>query len=400
VDAPAAGSGDWLLRLQLVGYAGLTGAFDRHDTLLAGGRELAVVASAALVAALLVFALTRRMRPITVALPLLAVLAMGPAVIVLATVGNGLVGTAWAAVGALVLASARRPRAAVPGMIAIAVGVATEPLVAVPLAVGIGVLLSRDGRWSGRSARDAVEPRHARPDTRSDDHRAWLVVLLVAPVAGLVATVPSGPDDLPLVAAERAVFLLLIALVTGVGLLFRDLRLPAAAAGSAIVLAVLPWRGAGAALPLALAAVALLAALMIAAWTSGPVGTRPHPLLRAAIVLPVLVLVVTGALFLPSAGRTPPHEQLAAWISGPSSSGGTVAVPTGLWGDLLRDGVPADRLVRVGSGSPREADWAVTVGVLPAGTPAVATFGGGPAGLTVLPGAGTEMQEAASEDEP
>jgi putative peptide zinc metalloprotease protein len=400
VEAPAAGSGDLLLRLQLVGYAGLTGAFERHDTLLAGGRELAVVASGALVAALLVFALTRRARPITVALPLLALLVMGPAVIVLATVGSGLVGTAWAAVGALVLASARRLGAAVPGILAIAVGVATEPMVAVPLALGIGVFLRRDSRPTGWSARHAVRPPRARPDTAYEAHRAWLAVLLVTPVAGLVATVPSGPADLPLVASERAVFLLLTALVAGVGLLLRDVRLPAAAAGSATLLVLLPWRGAGAALPLALVAVALLAVLMIAAWTSGPVQTRPHPLLRAAVVLPALVLVVTGALFLPSAGQTPPHEQLAGWISGPSSSGGTVAVPAGLWGDLLRDGVPPDRLVWVGSGSPAEADWAVTVGAPPAGTPAAATFGGGPAGLTVLPGAETEMPVSAPKDEP
>jgi putative peptide zinc metalloprotease protein len=77
-----------------------------------------------------------------------------------------------------------------------------------------------------------------------------------------------------------------------------------------------------------------------------------------------------------------------------------VAVPAGLWGDLLRDGVPPDRLVWVGSGSPAEADWAVTVGAPPAGTPAAATFGGGPAGLTVLPAAGTEMPVSAPKDEP
>ena len=101
------------------------------------------------------------------------------------------------------------------------------------------------------------------------------------------------------------------------------------------------------------------------------------------------MLVVDGSLFLPVAGRTPLHEQLAAWIDGPTSSGGTVAVPAGLWGDLLRDGVPPDRLVPAGSVAAVEADWTVTVGGATAGPPPTAAFGGGPAALMVSPGAGT-----------
>ncbi|RBY76746.1 hypothetical protein DQ238_16910 [Geodermatophilus sp. TF02-6] len=398
-DGPGAGSATWLLRLQLAGYVRSTGAFGRHDTLVAGGRELAVVACAVLVAALLALALIRRVRPVVVAAPLLAVLVMGPAVTVLATLGSGIVGTAWAALGALVLTWSRRRVTAVLGTTAIAVGVATEPLIAVPLTVGIGILLGGSARPSG-SGRHAAGPRHARRDAVRGDGRAWLGVLLVLPAAVLVATPPGGPPELPLGAAERAVLLLLAALVAGAGLLVRGLRLPAAAAGAAAVLAVVPWRGAGAALPVALVAVVLLGVLLMAAWTGGPVQTRPHPLLRAALVLPVLVLVVTGALFLPVSGRTPPHGQLGAWIGGPSSSGGTVAVPPGLWGDLLRDGVPPDRLVRVAPGSAEEADWTVTVGASAAGTPPVTAFGGGPALLTVRPGSGSATPGADPQDAP
>jgi putative peptide zinc metalloprotease protein len=324
-----------------------------------------------------------------VAVLLLAVLAMGPAVTVLATVGSGLVGTAWAAVGALVVARARRPVAGVLGIAAIAVGVATEPLVAVPLAVGIGTLLGGTAGSGRRPARHTAGPRHACPGAASGDGRPWLGVLLVLPVAGLVTSVPSGPADLALGGSERAVLLLLTALAVGTGFLLRDLRLPAAAAGSATVLAVVPWRGAGAALPVVLVAVVLLGVLVAAAWTGGPAAARPHPLLRGALVLCALVLVVTGALFLPVSGRTPPHQQLAAWIDGPASSGGTVAVPAGLWGDLLRDGVPPDRLVPVGSVAGAAADWTVTVGGATAGPPPTAAFGGGPAALMVSPGAGT-----------
>ncbi|MGY1830392.1 hypothetical protein ACI8AA_08190 [Geodermatophilus sp. SYSU D01180] len=386
VDGAAAGSGDRLLRLQVAGYAWLTGAFERHDTILAGGRELAVVASAVLVVALLVLARTRRVRPVAVALPLLAVLVMGPAVTVLATVGSGLVGAAWAAVGALVLTRARRPVAGVLGIAAVTVGVATEPLVAVPLAVGIGTHL---GAGSGRRARHAGGPRHARPDTVEGDTRPWLAALVVLPVAAVVATVPSGPADLPLGASERAVLLLLAALAVGTGFLLRGLRLPAAAAGAATVSAVVPWHGAGTALPVVLGTVGLLGVLFAAAWTGGPATARPHPLLRGTFLVTALVVVITGALFLPVSARTPPHQQLADWIAGPASSGGTVAVPAGLWGDLLRDGVPPDRLVRVGSPAAAEADWEVTVGGSTAGAPPAAALGGGPSVLVVGPGAGT-----------
>ncbi|WP_448639880.1 hypothetical protein [Geodermatophilus sp. URMC 63] len=385
VDGATAGSGERLLGLQVAGYAWLTGAFGRHDTLLAGAREVAVVASGVLVVALLVVARSRGVRPLAGALLLLGVLVTGPAVTVLATVGSGLVGTAWAAVGVLVLTRSRRPVTGALAIAAVAVGVATEPLVAVPLAVGVGLLLA-GAAGPGRSpARHTAGPRHAAHGTAWGDTRSWLVVLLVLPIAVLVVTVPGGPADLPLDGPERAVLLLLAALAVGVGLSSRDLRPVAAVAGAAAVLASVPWRGAGPALPVVLVAVVLLGVLVAAAWTGSPVAGRPHPLLRGAVVLSALVVVGTGALFLPVSGQTPPHRQLAAWIEGPASAGGTVAVPAGLWGDLLRDGVPPDRLARAAAA----ADWTVTVGGATAGTPPVAAFGGGPAGLAVSPAPGS-----------
>jgi putative peptide zinc metalloprotease protein len=94
----------------------------------------------------------------------------------------------------------------------------------------------------------------------------------------------------------------------------------------------------------------------------------------------MVVLVVVGALFLPSTAPRLPTADLAAWITGPSSHGGTVAVPASLWGDLVRDGVPAERLVREGAGAP--ADWTVGAGEPPPGATAVARFGPEPV-LTV-----------------
>jgi putative peptide zinc metalloprotease protein len=387
LPGPSGGSEDWFLRAQIVVHARLTGAFQRHDTIVAGGRELVVLAAGVLVAVLLVFVLTRGLSWLAVALPLLVVLVTGPAVTVLATVGSGIVGTAWAAVGALLLTSVRRPAAAGLGVAAIAVGVATEPLIAVPVAVGTGMVLGRNIRTSRPPARHAAGPRHARRTPEPEDPSRWLGALLVVPVAGLTAGLAGGSAEFPVDGSERSLLLLLAALVVGAGLFVRRLRLPAAVACSVTLLAAVPWPGAGRALPMSLVAVALVGTLLIAASTSGEPGTRPHPLLRVALALPVAVLVVTGALFLPVAGRTPPHQELATWIE-EAPPGDPVVVPAGLWGDLLRDGVPPDRLVLADPASAGARGWTVSVGPSPAGPPPVAVFGSGPTAVTVHPPAG------------
>jgi putative peptide zinc metalloprotease protein len=144
--APGVAPGEVAVREQLVAYARLTGAFDRHAHVLAGARELVVLACAVLVLSFLALGLALRWRWWALVIPLVGVTAMGPAVSVLATLGPGVVGAAWTAAGITLLilgvgerrARHYRPRPVlcrafvVLGGAALAAGVATEPLLAAP----------------------------------------------------------------------------------------------------------------------------------------------------------------------------------------------------------------------------------------------------------------------------
>jgi putative peptide zinc metalloprotease protein len=314
---------------------------------------------------------------------------MGPVVTTLATIGPGIVGAAWTAVGTLVLAFARGRFTIMLGVLALAVGVATYPLIAVPLVLGIGVL--RDiaastwtpPRHAAPRPRDAGH-RHRRPDTGSGSLRWWLgLTLLGLPIGVLGVLLALSQVGVPLDGPDRAALLLASIVVVVAGLAVSQPRAPAVAAGSVLLLAGLPWAGAGDALPVAVATVSLVGVLLINAWCSRPVEQRPHPLLRATVAIPVLVFAVVGALFLPPTVPVLPHAELAAWITGPSSEGGTVAVPASLWGDLVRDGVPPERLVRGGSGD--TADWTVGTGQSTPGATEVARFGQEPALMVSKP---------------
>jgi putative peptide zinc metalloprotease protein len=210
------------------------------------------------------------------------------------------------------------------------------------------------------------------------------MALVVLPAGGLVGTVARGSAEYPLPGPDRTVLLLLAAVVLGCGCLLARLRIVAAASAAALAAAAVPWSGAASALPVVLVCSALLAVLLVDASTTGSSAERPHPLVRVSLSLPVVVLVLTGSLFLPSTAPATPHGALARWLTGPDSPSGDVAVPEVLWGDLVRDGVPAGRLVPTGSPSAGSADWAVTVGAPPGSAPA-ARFGSGPGALTVLP---------------
>jgi putative peptide zinc metalloprotease protein len=410
-DGAGAAAGDWLLREQLVLFARATGAFDRHATVVAGARELAVLACTVLVVCLIALVGMRRLPPLAVGLPLAAMLAMGPVVTTLATVGSGLVGGAWAAAGVLLVACARRRGAAALGTVAVAVGVATEPLVAVPLAAAVAVLvLDGAGRTAGGPARRQHSPghaaaphrgsrelrraftapamwvrnrhaRHARPDSGPGNPRRWLAVALVLPLAAGAAAVGNASAGIPLDRPERTLVLLTAAVVVTGGSVMRSLR-PlrpvVVAAGAATVLSALSWSASGDVLALALVTAGLLAVLMTAAFVRRPAAERPHPLHRAAVAVPTLLLVLVGALFLPATAPAPPHAALASWITAPDGPTGTVLVPAGLWGDLVRDGVPPSRLVRAGTGSGTHADWTVVVGApRPGAEPAAAFARGG-----------------------
>jgi putative peptide zinc metalloprotease protein len=214
-------------------------------------------------------------------------------------------------------------------------------------------------------------------------------------VLGVISALGRGP--LPLGGSERALLLLVTTIVVGAGLMVRRLRSIAVATGSSVVLAALPWSGAGSALLLALLSAIPMAALLIDGVIRTAVAERPHPLLRAALVVPVLLLTVVGALFAPVKAPALPHAELAAWINEPSAPSGKVAVPAGLWGDLVRDGVSPSRLSRSPEQSTGGRDWVVAVGAPETEARALITFGTGSTALSVLMPAGSEAQEAVAD---
>lgn len=369
------GGGD-LLGRQLVAYSWLTGAFGRHPDVLGGGRELAAVSAAVLVMCLLIFSARRRVRLLAVTLPLVAVLAMGPAVAALAPLTAAVVGSAWTAVGLLVLSRHRhrhqryhgRLLTAV-GAMTLAVGMAVCPLVLVPLGAGTAVLVARGTFWGGRPPA----------------WRAGAVLLIGA--TGVTATVASvygdGAVGRLLPSADRTVLLLVAALISAIGLGIVRVRPWAAAASASVVLSALPWSGADGALPLVVVTAVPLGVLVGDALAGVPVAERPHPLIRAGLAIPVLVVTVVGALFVPPTAPTTPHAALAAWMSTPGAPTEPLAVPAGVWGDLLRDGVSARRLRLQDTGNTGVGAWAVLRGSRGGHDRAVARFGSGPEALTV-----------------
>jgi putative peptide zinc metalloprotease protein len=383
--APAVPAGELVVREQLVAYAWLTGAFERHADVLAGARELTVVACAVLVVCLLAVRATLGWRYRAIILPLAAVAAMGPAVSTLAAVGPGVVGAAWTAVGGTLLVAAQHPhgrhrRRQVPvhrramfglGVAASAVGVATAPAVAVPLAVGVLLLLLR-------------------PDERLSRSPSWIPLV----VSGFLLTLLAGaalPSLLrmsaaaPLTSGEVWLLIILAGLVSVAGAVTRGgPRGMSVMAVSLVLLALVPVSGAGAVLPLLVCVSAALGALVVVAWIQGPVEERPRSLVQAAVAVPVALVVVVGGLFVPPRAPDLPHEALAQWITGPGADVPVITTPVTVWAELLRDGVPQDRLVPGDAGSSAGSGWEVVVGERSGEPRQTVAFGSGDDALTVI----------------
>jgi putative peptide zinc metalloprotease protein len=315
---------------------------------------------------------------------------MGPAVTALARVGPAVVGAAWVTVGVtcVLLASRspharhRRPRrdllhgaGAVAGVGAVVVGAATAPLTVVPLAVGAVALVLRGDRRL-----------HPLPLWAGLVLGTFCATALATHIAPALLAAPGTA----LADGEREVLLLAGALVAAGALVVRRSDAVAAAGGTVVLLAALPTPGADAVLPLLVVSSAVLGARVVGALTREPVAARPHPLLRAVLAVPVLVLVVVGALLLPATAGHPEHRGLAAWLIDPASPARTLVVPPALWADLVRDGVPVDRLrlPEDGSSSPLTPTdpepWTVTQGVPEPGPGLRVVFGSGPSALVVL----------------
>jgi putative peptide zinc metalloprotease protein len=301
--AQAVGWSEGLVRDQLLAYDWLTRSLDRHGDAVMAGRELAVVACAVLVVCFLTVARIARCRPLVVAVPLAAAAAMGPVVTALATLSGALMGAAWAAVGATTLLPALRQRGGrhrsrqgrllrrssfMAGLVAMVIGVMTAPFLAVPIALGSGLLVVHRGR-------------HA------DPLPFWRPLTGVAFAATVFAslTVPAlltTPAESALAGPAWQILAATAVLTVGAGIALRRLRQESLVLGSLVLLALLPVPGAARLVPLVVCVTLTFAALILQTIAREPVDRRPHPLLRGALAVPAFVLVVVGALLLPSFG--------------------------------------------------------------------------------------------------
>lgn len=398
---------DVVLHEHLLVFGAVSGGFVGSGEAVAGARGLVVVATAVLAAVLVVLVASRRLAPLSVAVPMAAVAVMGPMVTALATLRPGVVAAGWVVIGGLLLAQRSRATLAT-GAVAVAVALAAEPLLAVPAAVYLaGAVHLSSGHGAAQH-----RPRHAAPAPHVPHGRGtgwfhgrgtgWLHLawLLLAAAGGVALTASRGA--LPLAGPDRTVLLVLSAWLVGVGFLVRTLRPHASALAALVGLSALPWRGAGDALVLDVLGVVVLGVFLVERVVRRPAAERPHPLVRAAVMVPVVLLTAVGALFLPRSGEPLPHQALATWLQGPTALGGRAAVPAALWGDLVHDGVPPDRLLRGDAGSGQQAQWIVEEGPHGDGAPPRAEFGSGSAALTVWesPAAGqSEARKRAAEDQ-
>jgi hypothetical protein len=242
-------------RVQLAGYAALTGAPDRYPTGLAAARELAGVAAAVLLVALVALAWRLRARPIAIGVALGLLATIEPAAATVAVLRPGLLGAMWLVIGGVLLVGGR-PLTGVLGTVAVATGVLTAPVLAAPVALALAAATKR---WALRAA--AVAAAGA-------GFTAAALWLPAAPAAE--ATTVAG--QLLLAAA---------ALMVLGALMLPGLRWPAVVAAAVVLLVAMPWPSGDAAQPALLVAMfALCVALAdeLATWLS------PRPLVVYGVV--------------------------------------------------------------------------------------------------------------------
>ncbi|MEV4312477.1 glycosyltransferase [Actinocrispum sp. NPDC049592] len=319
IDGPSAGTPLAFTSWQLSGYAGVTGAFRRYASTLTGARELSVVAVVMMLLGLVwVMRLVRiRVWVVAIALGMLAV--SGVAVTALTGMSPGLLGAAWASLAAAAgLAALPRPRAFLVFLAAglALLALATAPLLLVPVGAGFAVWFAISHRWRLVGAAVVVTAGLGYFLWRSGfvsggvlspgQRYALLGVVAGAVVGGLIVGWAR-----PVAAGVLAGALL-------AGLLDASVLVPALVAGAAVLVA---------------AAV------------------------DEAVSRPVLWLVpgtaVAGSmatvLWMPAAVPSD-HSGLSSWMTAALDRDVRVAVPPGVWSDVVRDrpGFPAPA---VGAGS-------------------------------------------------
>ena len=375
-----AGLSDQAASLHVAGWDILTAASLRYPSTAGAVREV-LVAFVAL-AALSLFLLCRNLG-LSVAAAFAAVVVgfVAPAVATADTlVYAGTIATGWLLAGAVLLAV--QPASVVVRSLTRTLGLALVALAGILAPV---VLLLPAGIFITAVATGTLFPRWGRV------RRAVAVLAVVAVMAGaamlsLDELRGAAPNNVrtQFVIAVGAAGLVLVALAVW---RLRWARPLAVGAVPLLAAVLVPWAAREQALVAALpvAAVLLVAVVEDLATTLRRPTARVGPILAAALaVLAVVGLAVLPANASPADGGQPQAE-LAAWLPTNVDPSSTVQVDPQLWVDLVRAGVPVERLRRTDQVTAATVTGPLLAerGAEHAGFPLVAQFGSGPFAISV-----------------
>jgi len=394
---------DRVVSIHVALYDELTGAADRNASLAGALREVLLVF--VVTGALALFTLCRQFgltTPTAVGVVLLGYLA--PAVTsAQVIVYSATIATTWLLVAAVVL-SARPTAVALTwltralGVLLVALAAVIEP-VALLLPAGVLAMAMITGtvfpRWGAVRRTLAV---------------AGVMVFLA--IVGAVGFDFQTSGDTSRVARVTIIALAVAGLVLGAIATWRVLWVRPLALGSVplFVAALPPWEARASAIVIGLPIVAVL----LGAIVEETVTTlrRPGPAVVRGGAGALVIAVAIGLLVLPASAtdsvQGAPQTELAAWLTGNVPAETTVAVDPLLWVELLRAGVPAERLQRtdsVASDVP-PATLMAERGEQSTELPLVARFGEGPLAVAVrervgdvdLAAAAVTAERAASQE--
>lgn len=321
--APAVAGGlvDVGARVQLTAYAWLTGALDRHDTVIGAGRELAVVAVVVALGALIALARRAGIRPAAAAVALALVVVTPQAASALATFGAGTLGVAWVALGAAVVTGRGRVRAL--GAIAVLFGVVTAPLIAVPVTIAVV------GATARRQAPVAA------------------VALALGSAAVVLVVLSPMPDGATVTGS--AVLLVAAGLAVLAAQASPALRLAAAVTTGTVVVVALPWAPAATLVPALVVTTATLVAALANRVAVPARSWSGRAAASAVATAAAAAVIVTGVAALQPSPPAPTHLAMARWITSTTPHSVTIDAPVGIRADLVRDGVAAGRIVPGGT---------------------------------------------------
>jgi len=371
---------DQVLSVHLALYNEVTSAADRNASVSGALREFLLVIVVA--GALALFTLCRQLglsMPTALGAVLLAY--VPPAVVsAQVLVYSGTVATTWLLVAAILLAA--RPTAVAVTWLTCALAVLLIALAAViaPVAlllpIGVVVVAVVTGtlfpRWGVARRGLGVA--------------AVLVVLGVAGATGFDSL--DAPAD-PLVPDATIVALAVIGLILAAVATWRVLWIRPLAMGCVplFAAALLPWDAQASALVIGVPIIAVLLGAVIEEALTGL--RRPSPAVVRGGIAALLVAVTIGMFTLPASSTDSapgePQSELAAWLAGNLALETTVQVQPLLWVELVRAGVPAERLERtdtVASDLPPAVLLAERAGEN-TDLPLVARFGDGPLAIDV-----------------